>query len=456
VVLCTAQFVLQLDFSIVNIALRTIQGELHFGAASLQWVVSGYALTFGSLLLLGGRLGDRLGRRRLLIWGLWLFGASSVACGLAQSPGMLVVARFVQGVGAAMMAPTILATLTSIYAEGHERTRALGIWTAATAAGGSTGIVLGGILTQYLGWRSIFLVNIPLIAILLVATKRVLPDLPGDRTEKLDILGAALVTFSLAFLIFGLTYGEQHGFGSTGSVASFALFVILGGAFIATELRVRVPMIAFSFFAVPVRRTSMIVMLIVGGTFASYAYFMALYLQRVLDFSEVQAAFALIPAPLTIFFGSALVTRRLIARWGIKLVMLGGLICMALGQLWFSRLSGSSDYWTSVLPPLVLNAFGGALIFPTVSIGITSNVPERDRGLAGGMVPTGQQVGSAIFLALLATIAASTTANQDSLIAGYRAAYLVAACCVAATALLVAFSNLNTAAPASEPAPAST
>ena len=179
--LCVAQFVLQLDFSIVNIALRTIASELGFSAAGLQWVVTGYALSFGSLLLLGGRLGDVLGRRRLLLTGLWVFGAASVVCGLATSPVMLVAARFVQGIGAALMAPTIIAMLTAIYADGPARTRALGLWTAATAAGGVSGIVAGGVLTQYLGWRSIFLVNIPLIAVLLPAARRMLPEVPGDR-----------------------------------------------------------------------------------------------------------------------------------------------------------------------------------------------------------------------------------------------------------------------------------
>ena len=331
--LCVAQFVLQLDFSIVNIALRTIAGELHFSAVSLQWVVTGYALSFGSLLLLGGRLGDVLGRRRLLLGGLWLFGAASVACGLASSPVMLVAARFVQGIGAALMAPSIIAMLTAIYADGPARTRALGLWTAATAAGGVSGIVAGGVLTQYLGWRSIFLVNIPVIAVLLPVARRVLPEVPGDRSRKLDALGATTVTIAIGALIFGLSNGEQHGFASTGSLLAFGIFVVFAVAFVVIERTVAAPMLPFSFLAVGIRRVSFVVMLVVGGVFAAYAYFVALYLQRVLGYSEIQAAVALVPAPATLVVGSTLVSRRAIARLGVKTTMLAGLVSLAAGQL---------------------------------------------------------------------------------------------------------------------------
>ena len=445
--LCVAQFVLQLDFSIVNIALRTIASELGFSAAGLQWVVTGYALSFGSLLLLGGRLGDVLGRRRLLLTGLWVFGAASVVCGLATSPVMLVAARFVQGIGAALMAPTIIAMLTAIYADGPARTRALGLWTAATAAGGVSGIVAGGVLTQYLGWRSIFLVNIPLIAVLLPAARRLLPEVPGDRARRLDMGGAITATVAIGALIFGLSNGEQHGFGSTGSLVAFAAFVLFGGAFIAIERTVAAPMLPFSFLAVGIRRVSFVVMLVVGGVFAAYAYFVALYLQRVLGYSEIAAAIALVPAPSSLIIGSTLVSRRAIARFGVKTTMLAGLASLAAGQLVLSRLTDDSAYLTHVLPGLILTPFGGALVFPAVSVGMTSAVTAVDRGLAGGLIPTAQQVGGAVFLAVLATVAASTTRHSGSLVDGYRTSYLVAAGFIAVTAAFVAVSGMR--APAS-------
>jgi EmrB/QacA subfamily drug resistance transporter len=451
--LCVAQFVLQLDFSIVNIALRTIAEELHFSEASLQWVVTGYALTFGSLLLLGGRLGDVLGRRRLLLGGLWLFGAASVVCGLAVSPGMLVAARFLQGIGAAFVAPTIIAMLTSIYTDGPARTRALGLWTAATAAGGTAGIVAGGVLTQYLGWRSIFLVNIPVIAILLPAARRVLPELRGDRSRDLDAFGAAAVTIAIAGLIFGLSNGEQHGFGSAASVLAFAIFVLFGVAFVVIERTVAAPMVSFSFLSVGIRRVSFLVMLVVGGVFAAYAYFAALYLQRVLHFSEIEAALALVPAPTTLVIASTLLSRRMIARFGVKVTMIAGLASLAAGQLVLSRLTADSTYLTHVLPGLLLTPFGGALVFPAVSVGMTSRVTRAEQGLAGGLIPTAQQVGAAIGVAVLATIAASTArSNGGSLIDGYRTAYLVAAGLVALTTVLVTASDM---ALAGEPAVAS-
>ncbi len=341
---------LQLDFAIVNIALRTIQEQLHFAASSLQWVATGYALTFGSLLLFGGRLGDVLGRRRLLIAGLWVFGAASLACGLAASPVMLVAARIVQGAGAALMAPTILATLTAITAEGPERNRALSLWTAATAAGGMTGIIAGGVLTQLLGWRSIFLVNLPIVAVLLVLARTQLPELPGDRRTRPDGVGALLVTLSIAALIFGLTDGEQHGFGSAGAVAALAAWLLLAAAFVGWERTQEHPMIPRAFFAEPVRRVSLLTMFVLGGVFAAYAYVIALYLQRVLDYSEIRAAAALVPAPLALALVSTFLARRVIARTGLRLTLLAGLVAIVAGQLWLTQLSADSGYVCTCCP----------------------------------------------------------------------------------------------------------
>jgi EmrB/QacA subfamily drug resistance transporter len=441
VVLCVTQFVLQLDFSIVNIALRTIQEELDVAPASLQWIVTGYALTFGSLLLLGGRLGDRVGRRRLLLWGLWVFGAASLACGLAGSLPLLVGARFVQGAGAALVAPGVLAILTAVYAEGAARARALGIWTAATAAGGTTGIVLGGVLTQYLGWRSIFLVNIPLIAWLLTSAHRALPEVAGDREAPVDRVGAALVTPGLAALILGLSTGEQHGFGSTVAVVSFVVSALLLAAFVVVERRIAAPMVPFRFLAAPLRRRSVLVMLVVGGVFAAYAYFVALFCQRGLGFSELGTAVALVPSPLSLIVSSTFLSRRLIARFGLEPVLLAGLLLLAAGQLWLSRAQAGDGYFTAVLPALLVTSFGGGLVFPTVSLGITAGVRPEERGLAGGLLPAAQQVGSAVLLAVLATLATAQARHHGGdVVAGYRTAYLTSALVVLVSAAGVALS----------------
>jgi MFS family permease len=426
-VLCTAQFVLQLDFSIVNVALNTIQAELAFSPAGLQWVVTAYALTFGSLLLLGGRLGDLVGRRRLLLVGLWVFALASLAGGLAPSPGWLVGARFVQGAGAALVAPTVLSMLTAIHAEGEARTRALGLWTAATAAGGTTGIVAGGVLTQYLGWRSIFLVNLPLIGLLIPLALRSLPATGADRSHRLDLAGAVLSVASIGSLIFGLSDGEQRGFGSPVAVAAFALFAVLAAAFVAVERTVAEPMVPFGFLRPPVRRSSTVVMFAVGGIVAAYAYFAALYLQRGLGYSEAKAALGLVPPPLTIVATSMLVTRRLIGRTGIKRVLLLGLASVAAGQCWLAQATETGTYLGSVLPGLLFTAFGIGLVFPGTSVGVTSSVEPHEQGLAGGLLTTAQQVGAAICVAVLATIASTTGHGAGhTVVDGYRSAYLVA------------------------------
>ena len=424
VVLCLAQGILQLDYSIVNLALKTIQVEVGFSTAGLQWVATSYALTFGSLLMLGGRLGDRVGRRRLLICGLGVFGVASLACGLAQSPGLLVAARFVQGAGAAMIAPTVLAMLTAIY-DGPARARALGTWAASLAAGGTAGVVVGGLLTEYLGWRSIFLVNLPVIAVLIVLARQVLPDVRGDRTRSLDPLGAALITLAIAAMIFGLTSGEQHGFAAAKAWIPLALFVLLSGAFFVNEKRVAEPMISLAFLAVPLRRVSTLAMFLVGGIVTAYTFFISLTLQHVLGLSPAQTGFAILPSGLIMFVTSMLLAHRLIARFGLKRTLILGLSTTGLAMLIFSQITAASGYATGVLPGMLLNSFGFGLLFPTVSIGITRNVAPKDQGAAGGLVPTAQQVGAAVVLAILATLAAAVTQQQDgSLAAGYRIGFL--------------------------------
>jgi EmrB/QacA subfamily drug resistance transporter len=440
-----AQFVLQLDFSIVNVALPTIQNHLHFAAANLQWLVTGYALTFGSLLLFGGRLGDLVGRRKLLMTGLVLFGLTSLGAGVAQTPLELIVARFAQGASAAMVAPMALASVTDLYAEGPARNRALGIYQGATAAGASTGIVLGGILTQYVGWRSIFLVNPPVIAALLIAMQRLLPrHVSTGRANRLDIPGAIMATGSIAALIYGLSEGQQRGFGTAPAVTALVSALALGVAFIVAQQHVKAPMVPASVVADPSRRTALIVMLLMGGVVAGYVYFTSLYLQHVLHFSPLRTGLALIPATVTVMLTSVLLTRRLLARFGTKPLLLAGLVFVGCGQLWLSRIDVGGSYVVNVLGGIVLTAFGMGLVFPTASVAVTAGMGPTERGLAGGLYATSLQVGQAVGLAILATIAAArTTSTHGSLVNGYRVSFLVATCVVAIAFASVLFARLS-------------
>jgi len=429
--ICAAQFVLQLDFSIVNVALPTIQRELGFAPADLQWVVTGYALTFGSLLLLGGRAGDLLGRRRLLMLGLLLFGLASLSCGLALSPLMLILSRLVQGAGGAFVSPSALSLLTTSNAEGAARNRALSLWQASTAAGASTGVIAGGVLTQFLGWRAIFLVNLPIIAVLLLLIPRVLPDDTTTARQRIDVPGAALVTASAAALIYGLSNGQQQGFGSLGTLLALGAAVLL-------ERTTSAPMVPFSYFSSPTHRAAVGAMVLMGAVLAAYVYFTSLYLQRVLGVSALLTGLALLPSTVTIVLMSTFATRRLLGRLGVKRMLLLGLTSMGLGLLVFSFVTAGGSYLVNVLPGVLLSALGLSVALPAASVGATTGVDRSEQGLAGGLLTTGQQIGAAVGLALLATLAAARTVQTGSLASGYGFSYLVALGLVLSAIVLVA------------------
>lgn len=422
-----AQFVLQLDFSVVNVALPTIQRELNFAPAQLQWIVTGYALTFGSLLLLGGRIGDRGGRRRVLLAGLVLFGATSLSAGLALNPVWLVASRVAQGVGAALVAPAALAIVSDLYPEGPARTRALGIFQGATAAGASAGIVLGGILTQYIGWRAIFLVNPPVIVILLIAMHWLLPAGQKGASVHLDIPGAVTVTLSIAALIYGLSQGQQQGFSSATAVVAFAVALVLAVAFVGIERRSPSPTLPLGVLRDSARCAALVVMLLLGAVIAGYVYFLSLYMQRVLGFSAIATGLAMIPSTLTILLTSVFLTQRLLAKFSQKQLLIGGLLLAVGGQVWLSQLSVPGSYQGDVLGGLVLTALGMGVLIPVASVSVTAGMPPSQRGLAGALFTTAQQTGQAVGLAALATIAAAHTASAGgSLVSGYRVSFLVA------------------------------
>ena len=440
-----AQFTLQLDFSIVNVALATIQREFGVSAVDLQWIVTGYALPFGALLLLGGRLGDLTGHRRLLVSGLALFGVTSLLAGLAPDAGVLIAARFAQGASAALVAPMALAAITDLFPDGPGRARALGIFQGATAAGASAGIVLGGILTEYAGWRAIFLVNPPVIAVLAGAMLRLLPREPGRRPARaggLDVAGAVLVTASVAALIYGLSQGQQRGFAAPVTVAALVAAVALAVAFVAAERRVPVPMVPVRVLVGPARRAALGTMFLVASVVVGYVYFVTLYLQEVLHFSALRAGLGLLPSTLTVLVTSTWLARRLVARFGTRAVMAAGLVSVGLGQLWLAQLSVSGSYAVNVLPGVLLTSFGMGLLFPTIAVSVTAGVEPGDRGLAGGLLAAAQQVGLAVGLAVLATVAAARTraatgSAAATLVSGYRLSFWVAAGIVACALAVV-------------------
>ncbi len=441
--LCTAQLVLTLDFSIVNVALATIQRQLHFSSGDLQWVVTGYALTFGSLLLLSGRAGDLLGRRRLLVIGLIVFVVASLTCGLAQSALMLVISRIVQGVGGAMISPTALALLTTNNPEGPARNRAIGLWQAAAAGGASLGVVLGGVLVEYVNWRAIFLINVPIVAALIFFVPRLIPPNPRQHGVNLDYPGATLVTFSLASLIFGLSQGEEKGFGSVQSMVALIAFVVLGVSFVVVERRSPAPMLPFAVLAGRSRRAADGAMLTMGSITVAYTFFASLYLQRVLHFEPLITGLCFIPATLTVMGTSTLLTRRLLSRVGVKPLLVSGLTSVGLGQLWLSHITSGGSYWPNVLPGLLLTAFGMGLAFPAASIGAIAGVAAAQQGTAAGLLNTSQQVGSAVGLSILATIAAAASrASGATLTTGFRLSYLVATG-FAALGIILVLSLLN-------------
>jgi EmrB/QacA subfamily drug resistance transporter len=436
--ICAAQFVLQLDFSIVNVALPTIQRDLHMAAAELQWIVTGYALTFGSLLLVGGRLADLAGKRRLLTSGLTLFALASLGCGLADWPVMLIASRIVQGAAAALVSPAALSLLTTTTEEGPARNRALALWQAATAAGATAGIVAGGLITQYLGWRAVFLVNPPLIAVML-ALSHILPASAPSRGQRLDVPGAALITASLAALIFGLSTGQQRGFTAPLTIGALAAALLLGIGFVTLERTAAAPMIPAAILATRTRRAAVVAMLLVGAVLAGYVYFVSLFLQKVIGFSPLQTGLALVPSTVVVVLTSTVLTRRLLARLAAKWVLLAGFAAMTAGQLWLAQISPSSGYVTAVLPGLLLTALGIGLALPTASIAITTGVAKQDQGLAAALFTTSQQTGAAIGLAVLATAAAARTASASgSLSAGYRLSFLIATAMAAGAAVIVA------------------
>lgn len=442
--LCTVQFMVVLDVSVVNLALPSIQEELGFSEAGLQWIISVYALTFGGFLLLAGRAADLLGRRRFFMGGLALFTLSSLVCGLSPSPLVLVVARAVQGLGAAVVSPAALSLVTTAFPEGEERNRALGVFGAVAAGGGAAGLLLGGAIVGSLGWEWVFFVNVPIGVLAIALAPTLLPESRDRTASRLDVAGAATITAGLVLLVYGLSRAEGAGFGSPVTLGALALSLVLILGFYAIEGRVAAPLVPFRIFRSRTLLGANLVVLAVTAVVGGMTFFAALYMQRVLGYSPLTNALAFLPITLLIMAVSTF-GARLVGRLGTKTMMVAGMVCVTVGMLLLSRIPVNGAFIPDLLPGFVFFALGMGLTFVTSIIAATAGVSDSEQGLASGLINTSQQVGTALGLAVLATVAASRTgalAGVDptsALVGGYRWAFLVAAGVALAGALVAVF-----------------
>jgi EmrB/QacA subfamily drug resistance transporter len=433
--LATAQFVVVLDASIVNVALPSIGKDLDFAPDDLSWVVNSYTLIFGGFLLLGGRLADLLGRRRMFIAGLTLFALASLAGGFAQSEMWLIIARAVQGLGAALVSPAALSIVTTTFAEGSERNTALGVWGAVAGSGGAAGVLLGGMLTEWAGWEWVLFVNVPIgLAAALLAPRLLGESRDDDSLRHFDAGGAVTVTAGLALGVYTLVDANNAGWTSTQTLGLGALSLALLAVFTVIERRSPAPLVPFSIFRLRSLRGSNIVGLLIGMSLFSMFFFISLYLQQVLHYSALKAGFAYLPLALTIII-TAGVASQLVTKVGFKPTLIAGLVFVAAGLLWFSRVSVGGGYLGDVLFPSLLAAAGLGLSFVSVTIGAVTGTKPQEAGLASGLINTAQQVGGALGLAILSAIATSRTnsfgggarPSATALTEGFQTAFLVGA-----------------------------
>src|SRR5437660_12525249 len=408
--LAATQFVIVIDASIVNVALPSIGSALHFARTDLSWVVNAYTLTFGGFLLLGGRLADLLGRRRMFMLGLVLFSVASFAGGIAQSEGWLIVARAVQGFGAAIVSPAALSIITTTFAEGAERNRALGVWGAVAGAGGAAGVLLGGILTSGLSWRWVLFVNVPIGLVAAAVAPRVLVEsrVEGDA-RTFDFPGAVTVTAGLSLLVYAVVDAVNAGWGPTSTLLRLAGAAVLLIAFLVIELRQPHPLMPFTIFRLRTLRGANIVGLLVGMSLFSMFFFISLYLQNVLHYSPIKTGISYLPLAVGIIL-SAGAASQLVTRIGFKPVLITGLLLIAGGLIWFSQVPATGgSYAADVLGPSLLAAVGLGFSFVPVTIAAVTGTEPHEAGLASGLINTSQQVGGALGLAILATVANSQT-----------------------------------------------
>jgi EmrB/QacA subfamily drug resistance transporter len=442
--LCGIQFLDVVDSSITNVALPSIQHALHFSQQNLQWVASGYLLTYGGFLLLGGRLADLLGRRRVLVAGLVVFGACSLGAGLAPSEGTLIAARVLQGVGAAIMAPAALSILTTTFREGADRNAALGAWGAISGLGAAAGVFLGGALSEGPGWRWVFYVNVPVCALALGAALRLLH---GERKRApladFDTQGAVLATGGMLLLVYALVKAPDVGWAQARTIAMLVAAVVILAAFLLNERRSGNPLLSLSIFRVKGLAAADATWLIGMAGFFAMFFFLTLYMQEVLRFSPIQAGAAFLPVTVCLAVAAG-VSSQLFARLGTRPVIVAGAVLSAGGIYYLSRISVHGSYVPNVLPGLVTMALGFGAVFVGVTTAANAGVPSDKAGLAAGLLSTSQQLGMALGLAVLSAIATARThdrlavhaARPDALTSGYQRALLVCSMLVLAAALI--------------------
>jgi EmrB/QacA subfamily drug resistance transporter len=439
-VACVAQFMVVLDVSIVNVALPSIAHDLDYSPTGLQWVVNAYVLTFAGFLLLGGRLADLFGRRRVFIGGLVLFSLASLLGGLAQSSGQLTAARAVQGLGGAVLSPATLTIIMTTFTEGEARHRALGAWSAVAGLGGAFGVILGGALTSSLSWRWVLFVNIPIglaamVAALAVLKERVRPD----AERALDISGSILATGGLALLVYAIVGTDVHPWGSTRTVSLLVVAVVILGVFVATQTKVKAPLMPLSLFRSRYVSAANVTMLLLGVAFFSMWYFLSLYLQDVKGNGPMRTGLLFLPMSAAIITG-AQTAGRIIGRFGPRNLLVVGLGLSAVGFALLTQLTASSSYVGGVLGGTLLISFGTGLSFTPLATAATTGVHWTQAGLASGVLNTSRQVGGCIGLAALATIATARTAQlapgPEAMASGFDRAFAGAAiaCLVAAIA----------------------
>ena len=408
-VLGVAYLMVVLDVSIVNVALPSIQRDLDFTTEDLQWVVSGYALTFGGFLLLGGRAGDLLGRRRLFMLGLVLFAVCSLLCGLAVSSAMLIAARAAQGAAGAILSPSVFSIVSVTFAEGSERNKALGILGAIAGSGAAIGVLLGGVLTEYAGWEWIFFVNVPIgLATLLLVPRLVRESRAEGLLKHFDAMGAVTVTASLMLLVYGLTQSTRVGWGSGQTIGVLVASALLMAAFLAIELRSRSPLVPLAIFR---RRTLSGANLIgfgLGTMIFGMFFLLSLYMQQVLGYSALKTGVGYLAVALTAVVASG-VSQALVTRLGVKPVLTAGMVLLGLGLAYFTQVSVGGSYLGDLLPGFLLIGVGLGFSFVPVSIAALAGVQGPEAGLASGLINTSQQIGGALGLAIMITVATTHT-----------------------------------------------
>lgn len=445
--LSLTMFLVVLDSAIINVALPAIKKGLQFDSASLQWVLTAYILTFGGFLMLGGRTADLFGRRRVLVSGIAGFVLFSLLIGLSTSSTMLIVLRALQGLAAAFMAPTALSILLTTFEEGEERNKALSVWSIVASGGAAAGVFLGGVLTQYLGWRWCFFVNVPIgIAAIIFILKYVPPHIQEARDKHLDLPGAVLITGGLMTLVYALTLATQGGWTSIATVAAFTTSIVLIGSFLFNETKSKHPLVPLSIFRIRnVIGGNLIMLPIVAGALGQF-FFLSLYVQNILHYSPIVSGLSFLPVPLIIGVISYNVPRFL-GKFGFKPLAIVGVGLATLGVFIISFLNSGSSYWFHLFPAFIILATGFGIAFVAITVAATSGVPADKSGLASGLINTSQQIGGALGLAILAIVATTATAGAqqtglsltEATISGYQQAFRTATVLMALAWLVTIF-----------------